>query len=1017
MGDLRVSLIHFVCIVACIGFSYAQISARNTVPETVASCYRNTTAYNRYTRLPMHIDNLISIVRKIEQKNPQWDTRRIARTLVNRYMFDGIDFQPNAKPDFAFIPVTEESAKTGIIRSLIPIPLEEILPTGTLDNDELCSLHWMLSHSMNSTARDEERGYYNPYNPNPFNSQGGSVPSYDTGLNSNNNNNNNPPLGGWRGKRSVLSEDGGFSESQEKNPLDISNEEDPSPQSPPAAVANEASAEEPIIPPSSVTSEEETPAAPVARGRSFPRDEDEKTTGGSKSARQISTNDPNKTRRPIETGVVYTKWGSISAGRLIAGIAAGLEPVTIPIGNFGSPYPSQPYGGSNAGSNPYNPGQSYNPAPQPYSGGGSSGGSFPFRDSPNLGGDGQGNAFGNPPQPQPNYGSKNQWAGRKKRQVPGGISFQALQSIFGATLAGDVGQAAILNAKNQLPNIEVPRGVWNDTGCPREFILGAHPLPNQEIYDPAQSWSYLTEAEIRGGMDGLIIGMNIRRWDPSGTMKLSEILSMYYSELGVVTDTLNQGFRSCDRGSLFMSSVDSALLREQSRSFAYLYNNNTKVIPYQNIETDINQFYSIVDEAFNKMYSVANNIIPTMDPKCIRTAGYSSGTVDKDDNLKFTEIRSTIFAVLDHTASLYEIEDQKRFLANLVQEINVSPQGSRLGIVDGSTGYMSINPNSTDIGPRLACNIMSLPTQMKNQNIAQVLGNIRSELERMRDEEKRYAEIRTAVPNNGITILILVHNKKLDNNQGSIKGILEDINSKFGDVQVIFASSRYQKNDFAGIALNPDTDFIRIQAAQNMSDSADEFATELRKTTLARLTYPRCHSKDFDQNEEHRIAKELFVTPDTIQYYQISPDYFYSAKNLRLRFTSDYGKVRICESRSERFPNTRNTGNCRETSGNYVNPGSSQIDIEFSYSKPCGKHGERSGCSPIYFSFTPTVLNTGIGGGIRDCSIEGCQTKSDVKVTFTHWDMRCNGAMGILTSLPMATFTAIISLLIWRSST
>jgi hypothetical protein len=52
-------------------------------------------------------------------------------------MYDGIYFQSNAKPEFAFIPVTEEATKTDIIRSLIPIPVEEILPTGTLDNDEM----------------------------------------------------------------------------------------------------------------------------------------------------------------------------------------------------------------------------------------------------------------------------------------------------------------------------------------------------------------------------------------------------------------------------------------------------------------------------------------------------------------------------------------------------------------------------------------------------------------------------------------------------------------------------------------------------------------------------------------------------------------------------------------------------------------------------------------------------------------------------------------------------------------
>jgi len=101
------------------------------------------------------------------------------------------------------------------------------------------------------------------------------------------------------------------------------------------------------------------------------------------------------------------------------------------------------------------------------------------------------------------YGSKNQWSGRRKRQTSGGIVLQALENIYAATISGDVGQSAILNGKNNIPSVaNPPRGIWNDSSCPREYILDPHPLSNNEIYDPAFSWSFLTEAEIRGGMDG-----------------------------------------------------------------------------------------------------------------------------------------------------------------------------------------------------------------------------------------------------------------------------------------------------------------------------------------------------------------------------------------------------------------------------------------------------------------------------------------------------------------------------------
>lgn len=91
----------------------------------------------------------------------------------------------------------------------------------------------------------------------------------------------------------------------------------------------------------------------------------------------------------------------------------------------------------------------------------------------------------------------------------------------------------------------------------------------------------------------------------------------------------------------------------------------------------------------------------------------------------------------------------------------------------------------------------------------------------------------------------------------------------------------------------------------------------------------------------------------------------------------------------------------------------------------------RNGCKPIYFSFTPTQYPVGGQTGL-DCSsnrhnflgvtdhvlimpfsfyniVEGCQFPNQVKVTFTHWDMRCNGAYRNLISLPMALATLIIS--------
>lgn len=47
------------------------------------------------------------------------------------------------------------------------------------------------------------------------------------------------------------------------------------------------------------------------------------------------------------------------------------------------------------------------------------------------------------------------------------------------------------------------------------------------------------------------------------------------------------------------------------------------------------------------------------------------------------------------------------------------------------------------------------------------------------------------------------------------------------DVKTLFASSKYQQGDFEGFLPNPTTDFIKIQATQNISDYADEFTKDM----------------------------------------------------------------------------------------------------------------------------------------------------------------------------------------------
>lgn len=166
-----------------------------------------------------------------------------------------------------------------------------------------------------------------------------------------------------------------------------------------------------------------------------------------------------------------------------------------------------------------------------------------------------------------------------------------------------------------------------------------------------------------------------------------------------------------------------------------------------------------------------------------------------------------------------------------------------------------------------------------------------------------------------------------------------------------------------------------------------------------------------------------------------------------LQFTSDNGRVRVCISRKEWYPKEDKDGRvrCKDTSGNYVVPGQSTVDVEFRdelLHQPCGKKGEREDCDPIFVSITPIKFNSPGEPGL-DCSgrfyhrfgsqvcyvhdlqhdflhfhiVEPCQSPNQVKVTFTHSGMRCNGAIRTMFSSSIAFIAILITLMNWISAT
>lgn len=99
------------------------------------------------------------------------------------------------------------------------------------------------------------------------------------------------------------------------------------------------------------------------------------------------------------------------------------------------------------------------------------------------------------------------------------VAAMSVDNRWATTLAGDAAEVAL--HQGPVGDIQVgASGAWNSTALPRWYFVSQ----NTRLE--------MTDAEIRGGIDGLIIGLNIRQWaQQAPTLRLSQLLEMYYSDV------------------------------------------------------------------------------------------------------------------------------------------------------------------------------------------------------------------------------------------------------------------------------------------------------------------------------------------------------------------------------------------------------------------------------------------------------------------------------------------------------
>lgn len=138
---------------------YAQENALRNLPSSLRECYANKYLLERDNRLPHTLNTFIAILRKIENtKGLNMDLRTLSIAILHRFRQDGIAPNPSIPIQDGISPYAPNAHQFfRFAQTLRLIPGNAInFPNNSITDVERCTLHFMLSSSVEIYERGDE---------------------------------------------------------------------------------------------------------------------------------------------------------------------------------------------------------------------------------------------------------------------------------------------------------------------------------------------------------------------------------------------------------------------------------------------------------------------------------------------------------------------------------------------------------------------------------------------------------------------------------------------------------------------------------------------------------------------------------------------------------------------------------------------------------------------------------------------------------------------------------------------
>ncbi|CAG9800609.1 unnamed protein product [Chironomus riparius] len=851
--------------------SYAQDNAQLTIARALRRCYQDRNIFERDNRLPMTPQMLIELIRKVED-HPSFtlDMRQLATSLLFAFKQDGIRPTTTAVVSDDILPFSVSGFnhyKNRVLLTRLITGNANQFPNGTLTDVEHCALHFMLSTSIETHVRGDEGSRCNQL----AQLRSSRVPreaGEDTELLK------TPEMD--KIKKRMHAKFGKYQVEDEEQQEDAPADEE-------APQNDEGEALE---------GDEETVDVGVQQGQ----------VDGTQSPSQC----------PVENGVIFSTWGSISAGAVMAGIATGLVPQTITVRELiTNDHIMEHY--------------------------------------------------------------------KLARQTAGQMT---VDNRYAATLSGDVAEAVL----RQVPReIQVgASGAWNVTAVPHWYFLSQRDRFEQ------------TDAEIRGGIDGLLMGLRIQEWRNRFTnLRLSQVLDMYYSQRGLfgTTQTPETSIRACNRNEMF-STIPMTTLTQQSIAFTTVLDGEMT----SDVTLSVNSTNRIATAATNSLQQyIANSL---RDLTCATTTeNVGSETIWRT--------ASDIFIFVDTTWAFVEI---RAAIGHLLNNLDVGRFGTSYTILNANDGTVIVPTTNQLSDLYTQWTLATHNMQPQGLNLANVVREARSTVESFMNGEREHQS-----PGGRSLISLVIANQgnvnEADSNFASEQlRIMQEI---LPDLRWIFWTGG-SPNRFERFVREPARDLYQLRiflqgvGGESIQVNAHPVIHRIQQEPR-RIINHRCGS-NWQWDNWGDVQMTQYIEPRGIVFYRLHANYFFGgADRQTVRIIgAGYSTLTVCQSRSIERPreNSTNQNQNGEIVCSRINNDVVEIDLRWA----CDSSGLIQWCPPLFISIEGPAQHDGLQANLR-CIDRECRFPDNARFQINSENLGCWSGVGqVAVSLGLILLSIIMTI-------